>query len=278
MPWEADFWTKLLEDVLGSLAIWLPRLLVALLLLLVGWIIARLAQALVAGVLRRLGLDKAAEKAGVSSFLSEIGAKPSVASLLGRLVYWMILLIFVLAAVESLGLPGIETAIGAVIAYLPQVLAATLILVVGGFIARIVGDGIGALAVRSGISNGMVMGLVIRYVLLFLVILFALEQLRLQTALLTAIALVLFAAVTLTLALAFGLGNRELARNVMAGFHARDVFTPGQTLTVRNHTGRLVNIGAATSILETEGGQVSIPNDTLINEEVLIAPASEDTA
>ncbi len=278
MPWEPEFWTGIFEDVANSLATWLPRLVVALLVLLLGWFIARLAQAITAGLLRRLGLDRAAEKAGVSGFLSELGAAPSVASLLGRVVYWLFLLIFLLIAVEILGLPGVIQAIDALIAYLPNLVAATLILVLGGWIARVLGDATGTLAVKSGVSNGMILGLIVRYTLLLLAILLSLQQLQLQTTLLIAMTLVLFAAVALTLSLAFGLGNRELARNVMAGFHARDVFTPGQTLTVREHTGKLVNIGAATSILETEAGRVSIPNDALISEEVLVAPSSEDVA
>jgi small-conductance mechanosensitive channel len=159
---------------------------------------------------------------------------------------------------------------------LPNVLAAALILLLGGVLARVIGDAVGALAIQSGIESGVVLGQAVRYTILVLTVILALEQLGMQTVLLVAVTLVLVAALALALALAFGLGSRELARNIMAGFHAREMFTPDQTLTVRNHTGRLISIGTSTSLLETEAGRITMPNEVLINEEVLIVSVDED--
>lgn len=276
MPFDPESWRQFWIDVLDQVASWLPSLVAAILLLFLGWLLAALGQAIVRALLQRLGLDRLAERTGISRPLAEMGIDDSVSRLFGRLVYWFILLLFILAAAESLGLPGLTEALSVLVAYLPNILAAVVILLLGGVLAHIIGNAVGTLAVGSGIGGGPALGQVTRFTILGITIILALEQLRIQTTLLIALAIILVAAVALALGLAFGLGNRELARNIMAGFHAKEMFTPDQILTVRNHTGRLVSIGPATSLLETKAGQVSIPNEVLVNEEVLIAPEDEE--
>jgi small-conductance mechanosensitive channel len=278
MPLDPEAWKQFWGDVLNQVASWLPSLVAALLLLFLGWLLATLGRAIVRGLLRRLGLDRLAERTGITNALIRMGLDGSASRLLGRLVYWLIFLLFILAAAESLGLPGVTETLGVLVAYLPNILAAVLILLLGSILAHIVGDAVGALAVGSGVGGGPVLGRATRYTILIVTVILALEQLNIQTTLLVALAVILVATIALTLGLAFGMGNRELARNIMAGFHAKEMFNPGQTLTIRNHTGRLVSIGPVASVLETENGRVSIPNQALVNEEVLIAPGDEDAA
>ena len=268
MPLDPEFWRQVLNRIASDVMAWLPVLVGALLLLILGWVVARLIQAFLAGLLRRLGLDRLAERAGATHILAESGFDPSAANLIARLVYWLVLLVFVLAAAESLGLQGVADTFGGLLAYLPNVLAAALILLLGGLVARVVGDAVGAMAIRSGASAGPIVGQAVRYILLIFVIILALEQLGVQTTLLTTVAIALITATALALALAFGLGSREVARNIMAGFHATEEFALGQNLTVRDHTGRLVHIGPVKSVIETEAGRVSLPNSALVEEEV----------
>jgi small-conductance mechanosensitive channel len=276
MSLDPESWGQFWSDFWSQVAAWLPSLIGALVLLILGWLVASLGGAVVRGLLRRLGLDRLAERTGVSGALVEMGLDGSASRLLGRLIYWSILLLFVLAAAESLGLPGVSETLRSLVSYLPNVLASALILLLGGFLARIIGDATGALAIQSGIDSGAALGQAIKYTILALTVILALQQLGIQTALLVMVSVVLIAAVALALALAFGLGSRELARNIMAGFHAKEMFTPGQTLTVRDHTGQLISIGTSTSLLETKVGRVSIPNQVLVNEEVLIASQAGD--
>ncbi len=277
MPWETESWTRLQAQVLDGIAVWLPNLLGALLLLVLGWVIGRVAQFSVAGVLRRLGVDKLAERAGIGDALAKAGWSASVSEVLARLVYWLILLVFLLAAVESLGLPGVTGTLGGLVSYLPHVLAAAVIVLIGSLLARVVGDAVGALAVQSGMTTGPVLGQLVRYVLVIFAVILAMEQLGVETTLLVTASIAVIAASALALALAFGLGNRELARNIMAGFHVREEFKPGQQLTVGRHRGRLLSIGPVKSVLETAEGQVSLPNAALIDEAVVVVLAEDST-
>lgn len=270
MSLNSEFWTRLWSNLQTTLAGWLPTLAGVLILLLMGWLVARLSQAALSRLLRRLGLDRLAERAGATHVLTELGWQPSAARLVARVVYWLILLLFLLAAAESLGWRGVVEAFRSLVSYLPNVVAAALILLMGGFVARLVGDSVGALAKRSGMSAGPLVGQGVMYVLLLLVAILALEQLGVETRLLTTVIVVLLAATALALALSFGIGSRHLARNIMAGFHAKDVFQAGQQVSVHGHTGRLISIGRVKSLIETDNGHISLPNSLLTDEAVVI--------
>lgn len=279
MPWDQAFWSETLAEIQSSLSTWVPSILGALLLLLVGWLVARIGQAVVVRLLRRLGLDRLADRTGIARGLTTIGVKSTLSFLLARTTYWLILIFFILIALGALGLTDVVTsALNSFFAFLPRLVAATAIFLIGAFIARILGDAITAMTAQSDIPSGRVLGQAVRYSLLLVVVILALDELGVQTTILTTIIIVAVAAVAFGLALAFGLGNRQLAHGIMAGFHAREEFNPGQTLTVGEHTGRLVQIGATKALLETSEGQISLPNVVLLNEVVRLRPEGESGA
>lgn len=276
MPWDQTFWTETFAEIQSSLSTWLPAILGALLLLFAGWLVARISQAVFARLLRRLGIDRLAERTGISRGLTAIGAQGNLSFLLARIIYWLILIFFILLALGALGLTDVVTsALNSFFAFLPRLVAATAIFLIGAFIARVAGDAITAMTAQSNIPSGRVLGQAIRYSLLLVVVILALDELGVQTTILTTIIIVAVTAVAFGLALAFGLGNRQLAHGIMAGFHAREEFESGQTITVGKHTGRLVRIGATKALLETSDGQVSLPNVVLLDEIVRLRTASE---
>lgn len=275
MPFDPQFWTNLWEETLGSIFMWLPNLLGALVLLLVGWLVARLVQFIIGGLLRRLRLDSLTERVGISRMLSNVGLDPSVVNLLARLAYWLILFVFVLAAAESLGLIGVTEMLNRLVGYLPNVLAAALILLLGSLVAQVIGETLGKMTTQAGVTAGSALGQVVRYTLLAFAIILALGQLGIQTDLLTIAASALVVATALALAIAFGFGSRDLARNIMAGYHARETFDEGQQLSLRGHSGQLMTIGTVKSMIKTRKGLVSLPNSALTEEEVTVLETKE---
>ncbi len=270
MPWQPEFWEKTLSGMLADLMNWLPALGAVLLLLIIGWVVARLAQALLTGVLRRLRFDRLGERSGAATVLRSLGMDSSASLLVARLIFWLVLLVFLLAAAETLNIRGVTTALESLIAYLPRLLAAGLILLLGAMASRLVGKAMDTLAGQSGIRGGVAFGLAGRYLILIFVVVLALGQLGLDTTLLIVAATVLLASAALALTLAFGLGSRDLARNIMAGLYVREEFAIGQKLEVGDFLGRLKSIGPSKSVLETEPGLVSVPNSVLLEMAVTI--------
>ncbi|MDX1435687.1 MAG: mechanosensitive ion channel [Anaerolineales bacterium] len=283
MPWDSEFLSESFGGIQSSLSTWLPALLGALLLLLFGWVIARISQAVIARLFARLGLDRLAERSGIIGGLDSLGIQSPLSYILARLIYWLILIFFILLALGALGLTDVVTnALNGFFAFLPRLVVATTIFLVGAFIARVVGDAIGAVADRSEMPSGRVLGQAVRYSLLLVVTILALDELGVQTTILTTIIIITIAALALGLAMAFGLGNRQVAHGIMAGFHAREEFKPGQDLTVGEHSGRLVRIGATKALIDTGDGTISIPNVILLNEVVRLpavdAPEAQSDA
>lgn len=270
MPFDPAFWTDSFNEILTAIVAWLPNLLGALAWLILGLLISQIVRVIAVRLLRRFKLDALSDRAGVTDALKSAGVEISISRLLGRALYWLTMLVFILAAAEALGLSQVVTTLGRFIGYLPNVLAAVLILLFGSLISRIVGDAVGGFSQQVGVENGPIIRQLVRYALLVFVIILAVEQLGIQALLLTSIALVLLVMLALTLTLAFGMGSRELARNIMSGFHAKDTFKIGQSVQVRQHRGVLVSIGSVKSVIETENGLISLPNHILTEEEVLI--------
>lgn len=277
MRFDTASFRELFGKVIQDIVAWLPSLLGALLLLLVGWIAALLIRFILGAVLRRLGVDRAAEKTGIGPMMQSWGFTKSISSLIARFVFWVILFLFLLAATESLGLGFVAGAFRGTIAFLPRLFASVLIVLVGFLIARIAGEALSLYAERSGLRSGPFVGIIVKYILFVFVFIVALQQLGVETALFTAVIIVLLTALLLSLAISFGIGNRELARNISAGFHARESFLPGAQLQFRNHKGKLIRIGAFKFTIETPSGLVSLPNHILTEEEILIlAPESSE--
>ena len=107
----SDIWNQIVEGLGSATSNALPPLVAGLLLLVVGWLAALLGRAIVSALLRRLGVDRLAGKIGVQATLEQFGLDPSASRLLGRIVYWLILLLFVLAAVNRLGMEGVDEAL-----------------------------------------------------------------------------------------------------------------------------------------------------------------------
>ena len=276
MIWDQSFWTDTLEEIQSGLATWLPALLAALALLLVGWLVARISQAIIARLLRRIGLDQLADRTGIARGLTSISIQRPLSFLLARITYWLVLIFFILLALGALGLTDVVTsALNGFFAFLPRLVIASAIFLVGAFIARVAGDGITAMSEQSNLPSGRVLGQAVRYSLLLVVVILALDELGVQTTILTTIIIVTIAAVALSLALAFGLGNREVAHSIMAGFHAREEFKPGQHLTVGDHSGKLIRIGATKALIDTDQGPISLPNVVLLNEVVRLTLEDE---
>ncbi len=142
MPFNPEFWTQMWGDFVASAMTWLPRLVEAVLWLLLGWVVAGMEQLFfLTGLLRKLGLGRDSKRINQHQDTSRcrVGAVSAGATwtIARNILYWIVLLVFVLGAAESLGLQRVVNTLEGLIAYLPSVLAAALIVLIGGLIAGV---------------------------------------------------------------------------------------------------------------------------------------------
>ena len=210
-----DLSLQSLQSFLNQLAQTLPSILGALAVLLVGWIIAKLAKAGINRVLFLLRFHNLAQRSGVEAFLREGGVSVSLTGLLASLAYWFVLLISIVMAANSLGLTVVANLFNQAALYLPNVVAAVIVLVLGILAARFVNRLLFAFLRNARFEGALGISTFAEYAITVFVVFMALEQLRISTALLHSAFQLGFGALCLAFALAFGLGGREWAAGIL---------------------------------------------------------------
>lgn len=222
-PFElGDLGTQIVDAfgrAIGVLFSFIPALIGALIILLVGWIIARIVSAIIARALRALRFDQVMDRTGLPEMMQRAGVRTDPAGLLAGLVFWFIFLIFVVAAANALNVPAITTIVTSIVLFLPNVFVALLILIIGLLLARFVADLVRTALAATTVGGAALIAGIARWAIILFALILALNQLRIGPNIIQT----LFASVTfglaLALALAFGLGSRETARDIVESWY-----------------------------------------------------------
>jgi hypothetical protein len=198
-----------------QIAAYLPRVLTAIVLLILGWLIARTVQRLVVRLLRLARLEAAAEQTGVDDFLVRGGVRFTVVTLIGEIFYWGLLLIFAVAVFNLIGLTMSPESVARLTSYVPNVMAALVVLIFGSLGARLIRGLVVAYLGNVGVKGSERIGFLVQAALVGFVVLLALEQLRIDVKLLASAFQLAFGGFCLALALAFGLGGRNWAESIL---------------------------------------------------------------
>ncbi|MGB0388697.1 MAG: mechanosensitive ion channel family protein [Ardenticatenaceae bacterium] len=255
---------------------YLPTLLRALGLFVVGWLIAAFIRWFVRRLGSRLGLDGLVERSGLMDNLRQAKIERSPSDMIAQIFFWLIFLSFTLLAFDALEFTKGVNLIENAISYVPSLLAAILVLIVGSQLAQLLGKFVQVTTASMGIDFHSQLGQVVRSLFMIMVGIIAVEQLGLNVSLLNDLFQTMLTLVMASLALAFGLGARDVSRNALAGYYARDLLSPGDQIVINGVAGTLEGIGPLNSEIETEGGRLVIPNSWLTEKEVLIQSAYDD--
>ena len=193
----------------------LPNILAAILILIIGWLIARVFRGAVRRGLQLIKFPTIAEKAGIDGFLQTGGVKQSSTDLVAVLVYWLVMLMVLLTTVNALRLEMASQLLNEILLYIPNIIVAVIVLVVGLYAANFVAGLVRTAAANAGIAEAEVVAVVARYALIIFTFAIALNQLRIGEDIVANGFLILFGAACLAGALAVGLGSREVVARYM---------------------------------------------------------------
>ena len=199
------------REFLHQSAALLPRLVLALAIVGVGWLVAKIVRFAIEKGLRAVNFNVLTERAGTDHFLQAAGLRGDTSTLFGLLGYWMVLVAALMVASNGLGLAYVTDLLQRVELFGPRVLVAGLVLVLGSYFARFVGESIERFCRDAQISDGDILGKVVRSLIMAFVVMIALSQMEVGGDFVQWAFLIILAGVILALALAFGLGGREWA-------------------------------------------------------------------
>jgi len=198
-----------LSDGLGAILGALPALIGAIIILVIGFIIAKVLQGIVTRVLQSMGFQGWMESGGIKQFFDRSQTQQTPLSILGKLVFWLVFFIAITMAVDTLGISAISDVLAQFITYIPQIIAAILILVLATLLANFVAG------IVRGATGSNLIGSVAQYSIIVFAAFAALTQLGIAKELIAPTFLILLGAVALAAAIAFGLGGKGVAQQMV---------------------------------------------------------------
>jgi hypothetical protein len=210
------------RSLLQQIGAFLPRLFLALVVLLVGWLLAKTLRLVVVKALRALNFHVLTERAGVDGFLQQGGSERDTTDLFGWVAYALVILASLIIASNSLGLSQVTDLLGRIVLFLPRVLVVLLVLVFGSYFAQFVGGAVKGYCKRVAISDGDLLGRLAQYGIMTFVVLLAVDHLDIGGGLIQQTFLILLAGVVFAGALALGLGARDRAARLIERWFPAD--------------------------------------------------------
>mgnify|MGYP006195882579 CR=1 FL=1 len=249
------------RESLTDLGAWLrvqqPRFLAAAALLVFGWLLALFMRALASRFVQALG--RMVPGTMLRRGLPQPTLERQVSDIIGLVVFWAVLMFFVAAAADALGLPVLSTSLAGLGFYLPRLLGAILIAVFGLIIGNLARDAVTAAAAAAGAPFAAAVGQIVRAAILIAAGLIAVAEMGIDITLLTAVLSVTLLAVLGAFSLAFGLGARTAVSNIIGAHYLRQTFEAGQQVRFGDVEGTIAAITATAVVVRVPGGQVVIP-------------------
>jgi len=259
-----DFWRPIANTA--------PKLFCAALVMIAGYVIARLVSKAVTAIADRLGLQRMAENGGFVQSMQHVGIHRTVPQVLGTIFFWLLLCVFLIASVDILDLPTIKIALDRLLNYVPNLLVASIVVVLGLLLAAFLRGVVATSADRVGIHYAQQLASACYWILALMTFNAALNQLEIQIKLFNEIVLILLAGGALAFGLSFGLGGREVMAGILAGYYLRQRLQAGDRVSIGSLDGTVREVGPVATILEThEDGLLhrrSVPNTKMLNEAV----------
>lgn len=248
----------------------IPALLKAGVILLVGYLLAKILSKVLKRLLEAIGVDALAEKLMRIDFLQNSKVKLVPSIILSQMVYYFVFIVFLMAAVEAMGLKMISQLLQDFITYIPNGLTAFAILVLGIFIADAVKKLLAAACRSLGISSGNLIANVVFYFILLNILLISLRQAQLQTSFMEDNISILLAGVAGAFAIGYGLASRDIMSNLLASFYNRGKIKVGDEVSIGEMRGEIVTINNNDLVLRAEESEFVVPFSMVTKEGVEI--------
>ena len=255
---------NILTQLKMNLFEFLPKIIVAVLILFIGFIIAKIAKIIIIRFISKI--DRLFPNKVVKEKIRRLVIEKPVAKVIGGFVYWIFILFFVIIATETLGLPIVTTWLSSIVGYLPNILSAFLVIVVGLIGSVILRDLILTTARSAGITYGHIFGRLVQIVVILVSILIGMHQVGIDVSLLEGTFLLLLGAILFGTALSFGIGSKVSVSNILASFYLQKFYKIGDTVRIGYKQGKIIKITPIAVIMETSEGQSCIPAH-LFNQE-----------
>ena len=255
----------IVENIVRGVTDFIPRTLMAVTIVALGWVVAKIIQKMLRLFLTRIHFDNALQRLGIDQSFKRIGVRSAPTVWVPRIIYYLILVFMLRMAAQAIGLVEVAEAINTALSFVPNIVAGLIIVLLGSTIGQFAGKAVESTAGDSGIEYSSVLGRLTYTLIFFVVTIMAISQLRINMEIVNSVVLIIFSGLGLAFALSFGLGTRDLTRNIIAGFYARKIFSEGDEIEINGERGAIKSITPVVTILRHGDRDIVISNSVFLS-------------
>ncbi len=248
----------------------IPKVIVFICILIVGRIIAGIIRKVILKALQTIHFDEMLTKAKMDVMLNKIKPGLKASLIIGKMLFWIIMLTFITAAAEYIGLNMITDGIAAFFAYLPTLFCAILLIFIGLYIAEMVKNVVYSAANSIGVSGAKAIANIVYYLLAIVVVITGLGQAGLETHLIETNLHLIIGSILLAFAISYGLASREVTTNLLSSYYGKGKFKPGMKIRIDGKEGVVERIDGVSITLNQGDSSIVLPAKQLIEKEIEI--------
>jgi hypothetical protein len=269
MSWTNVFFESLKsfgEQIMGAL----PGIIGAILLIILGWLIAKLIARLTTKLLKAVKFDKMIDKLNATGMLKnlKINVNPSV--IVGKFIFWVIFLLFIVTATETLGWTVVASEITNLIRFIPNLFIGIIIFIIGLYIANFIRTLISAFFSSLGLTSGKIISEITFYIIMIIITLTALKQTGINTRFIDNNITIIIGILVGAFALSFALSSKDILQNILASFYSKSNFCVGQQIKIDGISGKIIKIDSIHLVIENGTQKFVFPVSKLLTEKVEI--------
>lgn len=266
---QLSIWYQALSSsfttLLNQLASFLPSLVAAIFILVIGYFIAKALRKLIINVAKKIGVRKVGDGSGINELLAKIDKRATLTNLTASLVFWAVLLIFVVTAIEILGLPRLSSTVDTFILFIPKIFAAIVVLVFSLVIANIAKRTSYEAANNAQLDFARPLSQMIHLILVVLGVTIAIGELEIETQLLNNLVSIIALALGVAAAISLGLGSKSSSENILHSVYIKEYLAIGDSIVLDDgRKGVIETIGPVSTTLSNDSGTIIIENKDLI--------------
>lgn len=262
-----------LSNAATKIVTYIPKLLTAAIVLIIGWLTARLLRSVIVRLVG--GLDNLWRKYIVRKELAEVQKRYPPTKVIGEISFWLIILFFSSMAADILGLTVFVSWISQVVSFFPLLVAGLVIIIAGIILSSLVRSLVASAASSAGSAQAELFGRVTQVIILITAIVIGVDQVGIDITFLSIMAAILLATTLGAVALAFGFGARHHVANVIAGHNIRKRYRTGDSVRIRDIEGKIIIMESSRIVIDTAEGQVSVPA-SVFDAETAVLMERED--
>jgi hypothetical protein len=268
-----SFTDTLLEtfnDMIKSFMGFFYNLIGAVLILLIGWLVAKMVAAVSKTMLERVGADKVGEKLNDIDAIKGLKLEIKLSSIISKVLYYFIILFMLRPAADTLGVPAISDMVKLLVEFIPKLISSALMLSAGIFLADALKNFVVTLCKSFNIAAGKLIGTAIFFFLLIIFVIQSVAQVGINTSLLESSFNLLIGGIIFAFAIGYGFASKEILLNIISSFYSKNRYKEGQIIEIDGVKGEIIGMDNTTITIKTEDSKTIFPWQVLHSKKVIV--------